>query len=392
VETSRAWAEIDLDALARNLAVIRARVGPAVAILLVAKADAYGHGAVAVAHHALREGAQAVGVTTCAEALELRRAGVRSRILVLGPVIGDESVAALRQGIEICVPSVELYRSLERAARRAAAKAKIHLKLDTGMNRLGTSAEEALALLEDLRSCPFLELSGVMTHILATDGARSEATREQVQRFEGLVGRARTLGLFEGANGRAWLHVANSACVLSGLEPLHDAVRVGAAVYGIAPDPRLYSDELSPVMTVRTRIVHVQEVAERETVGYGATWSAARASRIAILPVGYDDGIDWRLGNKGHVLVRGRRVPIVGRISMDYTSIDVTDVPGVGLGERVTLLGADGGARIRAEEIAALIGTVPYAVTCAIGKRVERVYVGGPAVAAEAPVLRVLSG
>ena len=169
-------------------------------------------------------------------------------------------------------------------------------------------------------------------------------------------------------------------------------MRVGAAVYGIAPDPRLFNSDLSPVMSVRTRIVHVQEVSGGESVGYGATWSARRSSRIAILPVGYDDGVDWRLSNKGHVLVRGRRVPIVGRISMDYTSIDVSDVPGVGPGERVTLLGADGGARIRAEEIAALAGTVPYDVTCSIGKRVERVYTGGTGVPASAPLLRVLSG
>ena len=290
------------------------------------------------------------------------------------------------------MPSVELYRSLERAARRAAVKARIHLKVDTGMHRLGTSSEETLSLLEDLRTCPFLELAGVMTHIAATDGARSAGTLDQVQCFETLVHRARTQGLFEGANGRAWLHVANSASVLSGLEPLHDAVRVGAAVYGIAPDPRLFTDDLAPVMSVRTRIVHVQEVPGGESVGYGATWSARRSSRIAILPVGYDDGVDWRLSNKGHVLVRGRRVPIVGRISMDYTSVDVSDVPGVGPGERVTLLGADGGARIRAEEIAALAGTVPYDVTCSIGKRVERVYTGGTGVPAPAPLLRVLSG
>ena len=173
---------------------------------------------------------------------------------------------------------------------------------------------------------------------------------------------------------------------------LADSVRVGAAAYGLAPDPRLLHPELQPVMSVRTRIVHVQEVRSGESVGYGGTWQARRASRVAVLPVGYDDGLDWRLGNLGEVLVRGRRVPIIGRISMDYTSIDVSDVPGVGPGERVTLLGADGGARIRAEEIAALAGTVPYDVTCSIGKRVERVYTGGTGVPASTPLLRVLSG
>ena len=391
MDSSRAWAAIDLDALARNLGLVRRLVGPSVAILLVAKADAYGHGASAIAHHALGAGAQAVCVTTCNEALALRRAGIRARIVVLGPALGDEALPALRQGVEVAVPSLELYRALERAARGAATKARIHLKVDTGMNRLGMTPAEALGVLEDLRSCPFLALAGLMSHVAATDGARSESAREQSRRFAELMQRARELGLLSGPSGRAWAHIANSACVLSGLEPLHDAVRVGAAAYGIAPDPRLFDPELVPVMSVRTRIVHVQELERGESVGYGGTWEARRASRIAVLPVGYDDGVDWRLGNQGEVLVRGRRVSIVGRISMDYTTIDVTDVPGVGVGERVTLLGADGGQRIRAEEIAARTGTVPYDVTCSIGKRVERVFTGGGAqTSAAEPSLRAL--
>lgn len=388
MDSSRAWAEIDLDALARNLGVIRRLLPPSVAILLVAKADAYGHGAAGLAHHALRAGAQAICVTTCNEALELRRAGVRARIVVLGPAWGDEALPALRQGVEIAVPSPELYRALERTARGAATQARIHLKVDTGMNRLGMTSEEALHALEDLRSCSFLVLAGVMTHIAATDGARSDSAREQARQFEELLRRARELGFLAGPSGRFTAHLANSACVLSGLEPLHDAVRVGAAAYGIAPDPRLLHPELQPVMSVRTRIVHVQEVQQGENVGYGGTWQARRATRIAVLPVGYDDGLDWRLGNQGEVLVRGRRVAIVGRISMDYSTIDVTDVPGVGVGERVTLLGADGGARIRAEEIAARTGTVPYDVTCSIGKRVERVFTGGGALPVVAELAR----
>jgi len=388
VDSTRAWAEIDLDALARNLGLIRRLLSPSVAIFLVAKADAYGHGAAGLAHHALRHGAQAICVTTCNEALELRRIGVRARIVVLGPAWGDEALPALRQGVEIAVPSLELYRALERTARGAATPARIHLKVDTGMNRLGMTPEEALHALEDLRACPFLVLAGVMTHVAATDGARSESAREQARRFDELLRRARELELLAGPSGRFAAHLANSACVLSGLEPLHDAVRVGAAAYGIAPDPHLLHPELQPVMSVRTRIVHVQEVQPGESVGYGGTWQARRATRIAVLPVGYDDGLDWRMGNQGEVLVRGRRVPIVGRISMDYSTIDATDVPGVGVGERVTLLGSDGGARIRAEEIASRTGTVPYDVTCSIGKRVERVFTGGGALPSVAEPLR----
>lgn len=388
MDSSRAWAEIDLDALTRNLALVRRLIGPGVAMMLVAKADAYGHGAVPIAHHALRAGVQAICVTTCNEALELRRAGIRARVVVLGPAIGAEALPALRQGIEVAVPSLDLFRTLARTTREAATKARIHLKVDTGMNRLGMTPEEALGVLEELRTTPFLVLSGVMTHVAATDGARSESGLAQSRTFQALLDAARTRGLFDGPSGRAWVHIANSACVLSGLAPLHDAVRVGAAAYGIAPDPRLDHPELTPVMSIKTRIVHVQEVRRGETVGYGGSWEARRSSRIAVLPVGYDDGVDWRLGNKGEVLVRGRRVPIVGRISMDYSTIDVTDVPMTGVGDVVTLLGADGGSRIRAEEIAGRTGTVPYDVTCSIGKRVERVFVGGGLPANSEPTVR----
>jgi alanine racemase len=382
VDASRAWAEIDLDALTRNLARIRARIGDDVALLLVAKADAYGHGAIPIAHHAVRAGVEALGVTTCAEALELRRAGVRARLIVLGPVWGEDVLPALDQDVELVVPSVEVYRRLEGTSRGAAARARIHLKIDTGMNRLGMTPEEALMLLEDLQGRPFLALAGLMTHVAATDGARSASAREQTLRFETLLSQARVAGLLEGKNARAWAHVANSSCVLSGLQPLFDAVRVGAAAYGLSPDPRLFDADLEPVMSVRTRIVHLQEVGAGESVGYGGTWTASRVSRIAIVPVGYNDGVDWRLGNRGEVLVSGRRVPIVGHVSMDYTAIDVTEVARVTLGDRVTLLGREGGARLRAEEIARLTGTVTYDVTCSIGKRVERVFVGG----ANAPV------
>jgi alanine racemase len=317
---------------------------------------------------------------------------VRARIIVLGPTLGDESLPALRQGVELAVPSIELFRALERIALATATQARFHLKVDTGMNRLGMTPAEALGALESLRGSPFLQLAGLMTHVGATDGARAESARTQAREFDELLARARTLGLLDGSRGRVCAHLANSASVLSGLTPLQDAVRVGAAAYGIAPDPRLFHPELQPVMSVRTRIVHLQEVRPGERVGYGGTWEARRDSRVAVLPVGYDDGVDWRLSNQGEVLLRGRRVPMVGRISMDYTTIDVTDVPTAAMGERVTLLGADGGARIRAEEIAARTGTVPYDVTCSIGKRVERVFTGGGAMpSAVEPSRRALS-
>jgi alanine racemase len=214
-----------------------------------------------------------------------------------------------------------------------------------------------------------------MTHVAATVGARDETTAAQVLRFQEVLERARSAGLLAGRD--LWIHVANSACLLTDLDPLFDAVRPGIAVYGVSPDPAIEAPELRPVMSVRTRIVQVKEVATGARIGYSGTWEARRPSRIATLPVGYDDGVDWRLGNRGHVLLRGRRAPIVGGISMDYTTIDVTEVPVPRLGEPVTLIGSDGAERIRVEELAQEIGTIPYDVTCSIGKRVQRVYLGG---------------
>jgi alanine racemase len=379
VDTTRAWAEIDLDALTHNLRIVRRSVGTGVAVILVAKANAYGHGAIAIAHHAFAAGVQAIAVTTCAEAVELRESGVSGRVLVMGAVLGDEALAALELGCEISIPSAELLRMLESTAQRLGRVARVHLKIDTGMHRLGVPPSGALPLLERIRESPHLELAGVMTHIAATDGTLSGGAQEQIQPFLEVLEPARERGLLRGR--QVWVHAANSACVLTGMRPLFDAVRPGACAYGLSPHPHIDGSELRPVMSVRTKIVHMQEIAEGSRVGYGGTWTARRRARIATLPVGYDDGVDWRLGNRGAVLVRGTRAPIVGRISMDYTTVDVTDVPCPRLGEGVTLLGADGAERIRAEDLAAVVGGIPYEVTCSIGKRVRRVFLGGDALA-----------
>ncbi len=358
-----------------NLASIRRRIDVRTALLLVAKADAYGHGAIAIAHHAQRCGVDALGVTTCAEALELRQAGIRTRTVILGPVFSEEAPPAIRAGIELCVPSQELGRGVERAAFAVGKPARVHVKVDTGMGRLGVPPDEALELLETVRSSPGLELAGVMTHFAATEGASSAALQEQVLRFQGLLEEAKKRSLLSGRD--VWIHAANSAAVLSGIDPLYDAVRVGIAAYGVSADPGLRSEEFRPILSVRTRIVHLRTLRTGDRVGYGGTWSATRPTRIAVLPMGYHDGIDWRLGNHGAVLIRGRRVPMVGRISMDYTTVDVTDVPGLGLGDTVTIIGEDAGRRIRVEELAELIGTIPYEITCTIGRRVARTYCGG---------------
>jgi alanine racemase len=373
VDSFRVWADIDLDALEHNLGVIASRIAPGVAVMLVAKADAYGHGAVAVAHHAVRCGVACIGVGTATEALELRRAGVRARILILGTVVDQEVPAALRHGIEIGLHSTDRCATLQRAAEQLGTLCRVHLNVDTGMGRLGVLPERALDLLREIRRASHLELAGVMTHITAPDGAHAESTALQTRRFRDALATARKEGLVQG-----WLHLANSACIFTGLDPMGDAVRPGISAFGILPPELPGADELRPVMSLRSQVVFLKDLSMGSTLGYGNTWRAARRTRVATLPLGYNDGVDWRLSNSGVVLVRGKRANIIGRVSMDYTTIDVTDIPGVAVGDPATLIGADGDECLTVLELASTAGTIPYEITCSVGRRVARIYTGAP--------------
>ena len=372
LDAYRAWAEIDLDALTHNLAEIRSRIEPHVRVMLVVKADAYGHGAVAIAHHALRCGVSAFGVGTSGEALELRKSGVRARILVLGTIVDEEASAALRHGIEIGLHSSDRARSLDELAARLGERARVHLKIDTGLGRLGVLPSKALELLELVHASPNLELGGVMTHMAAADGMNDEFTHQQLRVFEEVLAAARERGLLRG-----WVHAANSSCIFSGIQPQYDCVRPGISAYGVLPGTMAAARALQPVMSLHSQIIFLKDVPAGAKVGYSGTWTAQSATRIATLPVGYNDGLAWRLGNKGHVLVRGRRAPIVGRVSMDSPSIDVGHIPGVSVGDRVTIVGTQGAESITLEDLAQQVGTIPYELSCAVGKRVERIYKGG---------------
>ena len=366
------WADIDLDAFASNMGQIRARVGPDIAIMLVVKADAYGHGAVAISHCALRHGASALGVGTSAEALELRRSGIRAPILVLGTIVDDEANACLVHEIQVALHSSDRCQMLEDLAARLGLIARVHLKIDTGMGRLGVLPERALPLLEQIRASRHMRLCGVMTHMSSTLGADDEVTIRQLARFREVIDEARRRNLLAG-----WIHAANSACLFTGLDPMFDAVRPGISAYGVLPDGLPGAADLEPVMSLRSQVVFLKDFAEDSPVGYGGTWKATKPTRIATLPIGYNDGVPWRLGNNGSVLVRGERARIVGRVSMDYTTIDVGHIPGVSVGDRVTFFGRDADEQITLEEVAKQAGTIPYEITCSVGRRVERIFRGG---------------
>ncbi len=368
----RVWAEVDLDALGDNLRAVRAAAGPSVAVLLVVKADAYGHGALAVALHAESLGLADFGVGTAEEALELRRGGVTGRILLLGTIVDDEAPECLAHGIELGVHAGDRCQQLDELGARTGCRARVHLNVDTGMGRLGVLPERALELLARIHRAEHLELAGTMTHLAATSDGRSSSARAQLRVFQALLDAAREAGLDTG-----WVHVGNSAALCSGSVPAFDAVRPGIAAYGMLPRTVATKVVLRPVLSLRSQVIFFKDLGVGATVGYDGTWTAGRPSRIATLPLGYNDGVPWRLGNCGEVLLRGARAPIVGRVSMDYTTVDVTDLPGVAVGDVATLIGRDGAEQITALDVADAAGTVAYEITCSIGKRVPRLQVGG---------------
>jgi len=372
VEAYRVKAEIDLDALQHNLRVIRSRAGPGVRVMLVVKADAYGHGARAIANHALRCGIESLGVGTSAEALELRADGVLAPILVLGTIIDDEARDCLRNRVQIALHSSDRRAHIQALARELGVRAQVHLNVDTGMGRLGVLPSRALDLLREIRSSSSLELCGTMTHVSAAEGALADSTREQARSFENVLHSARAERLLRGS-----IHMANSAALFTSLRPLYDTVRPGISAYGILNPDLPGSGELKPVLSLRSQIVFLKDVPAGTPIGYSSTWRAERATRIATLPVGNHAGVPWRLSNSGEVIVRGRRAPIVGRVTMDYITVDVGHIPGVSVGDTATLIGSDGHETITVEEVAEKAGTIAYEITCSVGRRVQRLYLGG---------------
>lgn len=362
------WAEIDLAALERNLAALRARA-PGRRVIAVVKADGYGHGARAVGVTLVGAGVEALAVATVAEASELRAAGLETPVLLLqGLHAADEADYALECGLSCVSGRLDALAPLEAAARRAGRRFPVHLKFDTGMTRLGFRWDEVDAVLDRVLGSDALSVEGLMTHLAEADDPDSRHTEEQRRRFEGVVARAAERGLAPG-----WVHVDSSAAVLHGPTEGTTAIRPGLALYGA--DPTLdHPQPLDPVMSLCSRVLHAQDVPAGTRVGYGGTWIAERPSRIATVPVGYADGLPaaaatYRVG------VGGRRFPLAGRVSMDLAAIEVGPDSGVGVGDEVLIFGRRHGLTLPVEELAGAAGTIAYEVLTGIGPRVPRVVV-----------------
>ena len=367
------WAEINLQALAENFQQLRGRIDRKVKMMAVVKADAYGHGARECARRLEREGADWFGVALPEEGIELREDGITRPILCLGGFWAGQEQACLQHDLVPVVYRPDMIEALDRAARDRGVVANAHLKIDTGMGRLGVRYDALAEFLDVIRDYKNVRLDGVMTHFASADDPSQDCfTQEQLTRFRAAVDALRGRGL-----NPTYEDCANSAATAAYPSSWGNIVRPGGVLYGLWRDILPPLDEplkLRPVMSLHSRIMLLKWVKRGETLGYGCTFEASRDTLVATLPIGYNDGYVRALSNRGRVIVRGRYAAAVGRISMDMTLADVTDVPGVRLNDRVTLLGEEDGLTIPAEDIARTAGTLSYEITCGVSERVPRFY------------------
>jgi len=364
-------AEVSLDAVDANLAAVRARIG-SLPVLGVVKANGYGHGAVPVARALADAGIDSLAVALLEEAKELRRGGIKVPLLMMGALEPEQMDAVIHEGVTPALFREDQITALDLSAARNGRPHPFHLKVDTGMGRLGIPWNRVDGILDLLARRPRLVLEGVFSHLACADDPDHPLTQEQMDRFEEVLGRIRSRGL-----SPRYRHLSNSAAMLDRPPTWMNLVRPGLLLYGYRPSPRNRDIPLSPVLRFATRIVFLKEIAAGDAVGYGATFRAERTSRIATVAAGYDDGVIRSLSNRGHFLVRGRRVPIVGRVSMDLTTLDVTDFPDAALGDEAVLIGRQGEEFQGADRVADEAGTVSWEILCAIGSRVTRVYLRG---------------
>lgn len=376
--TRPTWAEISLSALRHNFRIVQRHVGAPVTVCAVVKADAYGHGAPQCARALEAEGASWFAVTCTDEGIALRDAGIRSRILLMTGFWPGEEADLIRQKLTPVLWEPWQVDLLDRAAAQLNVRPQpVHLKVDTGMTRLGVSLGGLPALCRSLQSASHLSLEGIASHFASSDVLDAPDVEPQTRHFEEGLRMVTAQGF-----SPSFCHMANSGAIVSRPDSWKNMVRPGISLYGYylpfqrsgkaAPDVRAL--DVKPVLSWKTRVLSVKDVPAGERLGYSGTYTTREPSRMAVLPVGYADGLNRQLSSRGRVIIRGHYAPIVGRISMDLTLVDVTGVPGVDPGDEVILIGSNGDLSISAWEHAQLASTIPYEVLCAISRRVRRQY------------------
>ncbi len=368
------FAEIDLTALRHNFQVIRSSVPLSTEILAVVKADAYGHGFMDISRELETLGVNAFGVAFLAEGIQLRKSGIDKPILLLGGVYPGQERKCIGFNLSTVVFNLEQAQALNQAAGKLFRKAQVHLKIDTGMGRLGIPYTDVPAFLQELKQLPHIALEGLISHFASADELDESGIRFtvlQTERFERVLAETRAAGF-----APRYIHIANSAGALLKDIPGCNLVRPGITLYGALPSPGFRGRlDLQPVMSLKSRIAMLKWVEAGTTISYARRFTAADRTLIASVPVGYADGYPRALTNKAEVLVRGQRARVTGTVCMDWIMLDVTQIAGVTVGDEVILMGTDGaGNSILAEELAAAAGTIPYEIFCGISKRVPRVY------------------
>ncbi len=371
---SRIYAEINLDAVAENFAAMKKNIDPKTKIMAVVKADGYGHGAVPIARLAEEyEYIWGLATATAEEALQLRTAGIKKPILVLGFVFEEHYAQIIEHDIRIVVFKRDMAEQLSAEAVRQGKKAVIHFGLDTGMTRIGfADTEENVSVIREICSLPNVEAEGMFTHFARADETDRTVTQRQLVRFERFIE-----ALKENGVELPLCHCSNSAGIIEFPEANREVVRAGITIYGIYPSDEVRKElvPLTPVMQLKSHVSFIKEVEPGVQVSYGGTFETVRKTRIATIPAGYADGYPRQLSNKGWVLIRGQKAPILGRICMDQFMVDVTDIPEVRDLDEAVLLGKSGEAEIKVEELSNLCGRFPYEFVCDIAKRVPRVYI-----------------
>lgn len=364
---------IDLDALAFNLHSSKKFIGPDLKYMAVVKADAYGHGARACAQRLEAEGVDWFGVAIPEEGIDLRKAGIKRPILCLGGFWPGQEELLVRHDLTAVVYDHRSVAALARFAGQRGLTIDIHVKIDTGMRRVGVDHTQAGSFAAELSTAKGLKVTGLLTHFAAAESpAESEFTNLQIERFEVAGDAFRAAG-----HSPDWIDLANSPAAISHPSSRGNMVRLGGAIYGLLDDilpPGAERPDLRPVLSLRSRIAHLRNVPAGESLGYGRTFVTKRDSVIALVPIGYADGYPRELSNRGKASVGGQIVPVVGRVSMDWTLLDVSDLMGVSKDDDVFLIGGEAGTRVNAADLAREVGTIAYEITCGIAPRVARVY------------------
>jgi alanine racemase len=369
VKKYRVWAEIDLDAVRMNLESIRGQIAPGTGIMVVVKADGYGHGAIPISRVAIENGASMIGVGDSNEAISLREAGILDPIIILGALIEEEVGWVVSYDIIPTLHSLDTIPLLEHEAKRQDKVVKVHVKVDTGMSRLGASAPLAIEIARRVIRSPCLVLDGLSTH-LSSAAQNRDFTNQQIALFNQICRSFHEAGLPVPKR-----HVASSSGIFTHSNSSFDMVRPGIAVYGINPGITLPEEvRLHPCMSLHTQICFLKGIRKGTPIGYGMTAVAGKDTRLATIPVGYNDGYPYGLSNKGRVLIRGTEAPVVGTVTMDYTIVDVGHIQDVTVGDEVVLFGKQGKREITVVQIARETGTIPYVITCSLGTRVKRIY------------------